>query len=192
MGKISPHQLSSVLEDQIRKRLMEGFNLTGGKFYYKDTNMLRLEVMYNINPLQVIYDAVDKSVIEDLEVTSLLGRDDTVISRRWGLAQDITTLKFSSTKELKLANSVKKAKTVGDLIHMSPLDEQDTRKFILFLQLAEFIDLKDKDSVDENIEDIVTTGERLDKDYAEDLEEFTESDIIGSEDDVATAEENRD
>jgi hypothetical protein len=177
MGKISPHQLSSVLEDQIRKRLMEGFNLTGGKFYYKDTNMLRLEVMYNINPLQVIYDAVDKSVIEDLEVTSLLGRDDTVISRRWGLAQDITTLKFSSTKELKLANSVKKAKTVGDLIHMSPLDEQDTRKFILFLQLAEFIDLKDKDSVDENIEDIVTTGERLDKDYAEDLEEFTESDI---------------
>jgi serine/threonine-protein kinase len=187
MGKISPHQLSSVLEDQIRKRLMEGFTLTGGKFYYKDTNMLRLEVMYNINPLQVIYDAVDKSVIEDTEVTSLLGSDNTIISRRWGLAQDISTLKFSSTKELKLANSIKNAKTIGDLIGMSPLDEENTRKFILFLQLAEFVDLKDKDSVDENIEDIVTTGEHLDTDDAEDIEDVLESDILNSEDKAAVA-----
>ncbi|NIP39363.1 MAG: serine/threonine protein kinase [Candidatus Dadabacteria bacterium] len=157
MGKISPHQLSTILEDQIRKRLMEGFGLTTGKFYYKDTNLLNLEVMYNINPLQVIYDAVQKSIIDDSHISDLLNADNTIIARRWGLAQDIATLKFQSTKELKLANSIKEANTIGDLIKISPLDEQGTRNFILFLHTAEFIDLKDKDWETEELEDIIIT-----------------------------------
>jgi len=186
MGKISPHQLSSVLEDQIRKRLVEGFSLTSGKFYYKDTNILNLEVMYNIYPLQVIYDAVERSVIEDQQISSLLKKDGTILSRRWGLAQDIATLKFSSTKELKLADLIKKAKTVGDLIEISPLDKENTRKFIFFLHLAEFIDLNDEDSEDENVENIIKTEQNLDAD-ADDLEEVLESDILDDEDNVGTA-----
>lgn len=186
MGKISPHQLSSVLEDQIRKRLVEGFSLTSGKFYYKDTNMLNLEVMYNIHPLQVIYDAVERSVIEDQQISSLLKKDGTILSRRWGLAQDIATLKFSSTKELKLANLIKKAKTVGDLIEISPLDKENTRKFIFFLHLAEFIDLNDEHSEDENVENIIKIEKNLYTD-AEDLEEVLESDILDNEDSVGTA-----
>ncbi|TDI95798.1 MAG: serine/threonine protein kinase [Deltaproteobacteria bacterium] len=186
MGKISPHQLSSVLEDQIRKRLVEGFCLLNGKFYYKDTNMLNLEVMYNIHPLQVIYDAVERSVIEDQQISSLLKKDGTILSRRWGLAQDIATLKFSSTKELKLANLIKKAKTVGDLIEISPLDKENTRKFIFFLHLAEFIDLNDEHSEDENVENIIKIEKNLYTD-AEDLEEVLESDILDNEDSVGTA-----
>ena len=186
MGKISPHQLSSVLEDQIRKRLVEGFRLLNGKFYYKDTNMLNLEVMYNIHPLQVIYDAVERSVIEDQQISSLLKKDGTILSRRWGLAQDIATLKFSSTKELKLANLIKKAKTVGDLIEISPLDKENTRKFIFFLHLAEFIDLNDEHSEDENVENIIKIEKNLYTD-AEDLEEVLESDILDNEDSVGTA-----
>ncbi len=186
MGKISPHQLSSVLEDQIRKRLVEGFSLLNGKFYYKDTNMLNLEVMYNIHPLQVIYDAVERSVIEDQQISSLLKKDGTILSRRWGLAQDIATLKFSSTKELKLANLIKKAKTVGDLIEISPLDKENTRKFIFFLHLAEFIDLNDEHSEDENVENIIKIEKNLYTD-AEDLEEVLESDILDNEDSVGTA-----
>ena len=186
MGKISPHQLSSVLEDQIRKRLVEGFSLTSGKFYYKDTNILNLEVMYNIHPLQVIYDAVERSVIEDQQISSLLKKDGTILSRRWGLAQDIATLKFSSTKELKLANLIKKAKTVGDLIEISPLDKENTRKFIFFLHLAEFIDLNDEHSEDENVENIIKIEKNLYTD-AEDLEEVLESDILDNEDSVGTA-----
>ena len=186
MGKISPHQLSSVLEDQIRKRLVEGFCLLNGKFYYKDTNTLNLEVMYNIHPLQVIYDAVERSVIEDQQISSLLKKDGTILSRRWGLAQDIATLKFSSTKELKLANLIKKAKTVGDLIEISPLDKENTRKFIFFLHLAEFIDLNDEHSEDENVENIIKIEKNLYTD-AEDLEEVLESDILDNEDSVGTA-----
>lgn len=186
MGKISPHQLSSVLEDQIRKRLVEGFSLTSGKFYYKDTNVLNLEVMYDIHPLQVIYDAVERSVIEDQQISSLLKKDGTILSRRWGLAQDIATLKFSSPKELKLTNLIKKAKTVGDLIEISPLDKENTRKFIFFLHLAEFIDLIDEDSEDENVENIIKTEKNLDAD-ADDLEEVLESDILDDEDSVGTA-----
>ncbi|MCH6575037.1 MAG: serine/threonine protein kinase, partial [Bacteroidetes bacterium] len=186
MGKISPHQLSSVLEDQIRKRLVEGFSLLNGKFYYKDTNILNLEVMYNIHPLQVIYDAVERSAIEDQQISSLLKKDGTILSRRWGLAQDIATLKFSSTKELKLANLIKKAKTVGDLIEISPLDKENTRKFIFFLHLAEFIDLNDEHSEDENVENIIKIEKNLDTD-AEDLEEVLESDILDNEDSVGTA-----
>ena len=186
MGKISPHQLSSVLEDQIRKRLVGGFCLLNGKFYYKDTNTLNLEVMYNIHPLQVIYDAVERSVIEDQQISSLLKKDGTILSRRWGLAQDIATLKFSSTKELKLANLIKKAKTVGDLIEISPLDKENTRKFIFFLHLAEFIDLNDEHSEDENVENIIKIEKNLYTD-AEDLEEVLESDILDNEDSVGTA-----
>jgi chorismate mutase len=128
--------------------------------------------MYNIHPLQVIYDAVERSVIEDQQISSLLKKDGTILSRRWGLAQDIATLKFSSAKELKLANLIKKAKTVGDLIEISPF--------------AEFIDLNDEDSEDENVENIIKTEQNLDAD-ADDLEEVLESDILDDEDNVGTA-----
>jgi len=96
------------------------------------------------------------------------------------------TLKFSSTKELKLTNLIKKAKTVGDLIEISPLDKENTRKFIFFLHLAEFIDLNDEHSEDENVENIIKTEQNLDTD-AEDLEEVLESDILDNEDSVGTA-----
>lgn len=174
MGKINPHQLSTVLEDQIRKRLMEGFGLSKGKFYYTDTNLLKLEVMYNINPLQVIYDAVEKSIVNDTEISNLLNNNNTIISRRWGLAQDIATLKFSSTKELKLANSIKKAKTIGELISISPLDEENTKRFILFLHTAEFIDLRDESSEEEQLEDIIITNESSasEPDFDEEIEEL--------------------
>ncbi len=174
MGKINPHQLSTVLEDQIRKRLMDGFGLSKGKFYYTDTNLLKLEVMYNINPLQVIYDAVEKSIVDDSEISNLLNNNNTIISRRWGLAQDIATLKFSSTKELKLANSIKKAKSIGELISISPLDEENTKRFILFLHTAEFIDLRDESSQEEQLEDIIITNDPAasEPDIDEEVEEL--------------------
>jgi hypothetical protein len=133
---------------------------------------------------------VDKSLIQDPETDSLLSKKNTVINRRWGLAQDIATLKFSSAKELKLVNLIKKAKTIGSLISISPMDEQSTNKFIFFLQVAEFIDLTDEHSADEDIEDIIKTTESLQEEQPEeqDLEEVLESDILDNEDIAVAAD----
>jgi len=142
MGKISPHELSDMLETQIKEKLLAGLVISTGKYYYIDTQDLNLEVMYNINPIQVIYDAVKRSILEDRNITDLISDDTTSITPSPNITNELSNLKLASPKELKLANLLRKDQAISDLIDKSPLSEEETYDFLYFLKIADFIDLK--------------------------------------------------
>lgn len=142
MGKISPHELSDMLETQIKEKLLAGLVISTGKYYYIDTQDLNLEVIYNINPIQVIYDAVKRSILEDRNITDLISDDTTSITPGPNITNELSNLKLASPKELKLANLLRKDQAISDLIDKSPLSEEETYDFLYFLKIADFIDLK--------------------------------------------------
>lgn len=142
MGKISPHELSDLLETQIKEKLLAGLVISTGKYYYIDTQDLNLEVMYNINPIQVIYDAVKRSILEDRNITDLISDDTTSITPSPNITNELSNLKLARPKELKLANLLRKDQAISDLIDKSPLSEEETYDFLYFLKIADFIDLK--------------------------------------------------
>ena len=63
LGKITPHELSSILELQLKLKLLNGFRCIDGFYGFKYSDQTEVETIFRIDPIQVIYEAVDNNYI---------------------------------------------------------------------------------------------------------------------------------
>ncbi|HEX3037147.1 MAG TPA: serine/threonine-protein kinase [Thermodesulfobacteriota bacterium] len=146
MGKITPHELNSTLETQIKERLIEGFEYKSGFYGFKDTSDFILEATYRIHPLQVIYDLVNRFVRNgEISDNSPYGMTSLLVPGS-NMKEELVDIVFTSSRELKLLELVKERITLNEAISKSPLSKDDTLKFLYFLSLAKFVEIRPEKS----------------------------------------------
>lgn len=154
MNKISPHELSSILEDQIKEKLIRGFHFRDGFYAFKKLDELRLDITYNINPIQLIYDYVmsfpNKDIDEDLW--------NYRMNAKYKLNKDIETelkkLVFSSSKQIKIIDYLKLGNRLIDLVLNIPVERELKFSFLHFLIISELIEITEN-----NVRNIVKQDE---------------------------------
>jgi len=141
LGKITPHELSSILELQLKLKLLNGFRCIDGFYGFKCSDQTEVETIFRIDPIQVIYEAVDKHYIFEDPLSSNIDIDG-LIRPKEVLFTKIGELNLNSIKEIKLINMIKEEISISDLVTASPLSNQDTFKLLKFLDLAELISIE--------------------------------------------------
>ena len=141
LGKITPHELSNILELQIKLKLLNGFCCEKGFYGFQYSDETEVDTIFRVDPIQVIYEAVDRHYIFNEEnVDNSLNLEGQVIAKDT-LEGKIKSINFSSVKEIRLANMVKDQVEISKIIENSPLDRQETFKFLKFLDLADLISI---------------------------------------------------
>jgi len=140
LGKITPHELSSVLELQLKLKLLNGFRCFDGFYGYKYSEQTEVETIFRIDPIQVIYDAVSQHYIYDDHSTTNIDIDG-IIKPRAELKDKIYDLNLSSIKEIKLASMINDDCSISEIVTNSPLEQSETFKFLKFLDLSELISI---------------------------------------------------
>ena len=141
MNKITPHELSLLLEEQIKQKLQKGFQLRDGVFAFKRLDELRLGIRYKIYPLQVIYDYIMYASNEDIDhdlwnykMNSLYRVCDTI-------EQDLKNLVFTSSKHIKILDYLKTGNRLIDLVLDIPFEKTIKFNFLHFLIVSELINV---------------------------------------------------
>lgn len=149
LGKITPHELSSILELQLKLKLLNGFRCIDGFYGFKYSDQTEVETIFRIDPIQVIYEAVDKHYIFEDPLYSNIDIDG-LIRPKEVLFTKIGELNLNSIKEIKLINMIKEEISISDLVTASPLSNQDTFKLLKFLDLTQLISIEKKYSSPSN------------------------------------------
>jgi serine/threonine protein kinase len=141
LGKITPHELSTILELQLKLKLLNGFRCIDGFYGFKYSDQTEIETIFRIDPIQVIYEAVDNNYIFEDPLSSNIDIDG-LIRPKEVLFTKIGELNLNSIKEIKLINMIKEEISISDLVTASPLSNQDTFKLLKFLDLTELVSIE--------------------------------------------------
>ncbi len=145
MGKISPHELNSTLETQIKEKLIEGFRFTDGFYGFRETKNFTIEAMYKINPVQVVYEGVNRFIRNgEIPQNSFYDMNSSVVPNP-DIKEELKNLVFQSTKELKLVDLIRGKLSLKEIISISPINTSDTLRLLYFLCLADLVKIGDKD-----------------------------------------------
>ena len=178
MGKISPHELNSALETQIKEKLVEGFKCKSGFYGFKNTGNFTIEAMYKINPMQVVYQAVTR-FIGNVEIPHNSFYDmNAAIVPSPDMKEELENLAFQSTKELKLIDLIRGQLSFKEIISRSPLNASDTSRFLYFLSLAGLVEIDGKNFIFEDNkrlkEDITLTSDKTELLTEQEIKELRE------------------
>lgn len=138
-GLITPHELSRILELQMKLKLINGYRFRSGSYTFFETDRVNpdSDIIFNINPIQVTYDAVDGNIFlddYDLNEYEIAG---TIYPSLF--LNKIKELTMSSTKHYKLIEMLRSPVSVNEVISGSPVDRQTTLKLLKFLKLVQLI-----------------------------------------------------
>jgi serine/threonine protein kinase len=140
MGKITSDKLDSILEIQIREKLIEGFQYTTGSYKFGSTKNFTEKAMCKINPIQMIYEGANR-FIEKGEILRLLYDQNSSIIPSPDFEEEVKNLGFSY-KELELVEVLRKGITLEEAILKSPLNIDDTVKFLYSLNFIELVEIQ--------------------------------------------------
>ena len=143
LGKITPHELSSILELQLKLKLLNGFRCTEGFYGFRYSDTTEVETIFRIDPIQVIYEAVNRHYVFNDPSTSNIDIDG-IIKAKEELITKINDLSLNSVKEIKLIDLIKEDIAISDVMSNSPLSQSETFKILKFLDLAELISIEKK------------------------------------------------
>jgi len=177
LGKITPHELNSTLESQLREKLISGFKCEVGFYGFKHTSNFNFEATYKINPIQVIYDGVSR-IIKNGQIphNSFYDMNSSIIPCS-DMGEGLKKLIFNSPRELKLANLLREELTLKSIISASPLNASDTLRFLYFLYLAGLVEIPSKNAPPKNTKqpkDITLTYDKTQILTEQEIERLTE------------------
>ncbi len=142
MGKISPHELNSTLETQIKEKLIEGIRCKTGFYGFKNTRNFAIEAMYKIHPVQVIYELVNRFIKNgEIPQNSFYDMNSLIVPNP-DMREELKSLVFQSTKELRLVDLVRGEHSLKEVVSMSPLNASDTLRFLYFLSLVDLLKIE--------------------------------------------------
>lgn len=142
LGKITPHELSSTLEAQLKEKLISGFMCESGSYGFKNTANFRIEAVYRIDPIQVIYEGVNRFVRNGEIPNNLFYDLNSSIVPIPSIKEELKRVVFKSPKELKLVDLLRGEITLREAISASPLNSSDTLRFLYFLVLVELAEIR--------------------------------------------------
>lgn len=142
MGNITPDKLESILKFQIREKLIEGFHYTTGYYKFGSTKNFTEKAMCNIHPMQVIYEGANR-FIEKGQILKLLYDQNSIIVPSPDFEEEVENLGFSY-KELELVEVLRKGITLEEAILKSPLNIDDTVKFLYSLNFIELVEIQNE------------------------------------------------
>lgn len=136
-GFLSTHELSHVLELQMKLKLLNGVKLTSGPYVYEPNKDIKTEISFNINPIQVLYEAVDGNIfLDDYNFQD----DDSDIFLYPSLNfYKIGEIILSSNNQYKVVDMLKDPISLAEVKSKSSLDKVKTSKLVKFLKLVQFI-----------------------------------------------------
>lgn len=170
MNKISSHDLSSLLEDQIKDKLSRGFYLRKGNFAFKDLDQLRLSIAYNIHPLQIVYDHVITTKYSNLDEDLWNQKLNSSYMVCSDIEQKLKGIVFSNSKEVRIIDTIKNTNKLIDPTKDIPLEKESKFNLLHFLIISELIEtVESKDTTDPALqEDIQTKDNKNIKDQPSD------------------------
>ena len=115
-------------------------------------------MIYNINPIQIIYESLNNYDNDESSIFNLLKNNDTKVKSIRDISGELLKLKLNSPKEIKLAGMIENGKTIGDLIQKSPLNRDDTLRFLFFMRLSDLVDIEIDNSENHLREKNTTAG----------------------------------
>jgi len=158
MNKITPHELSLLLEEQIKQKLQKGFQLREGVYAFKRLDELRLGIRYKIYPLQVIYDFIMYSLGEDIDHDLWNYKMNSQYQVCETIEEDLKNLVFTSAKHIKILDYLKSGNRLIDLVLDIPFEKTVKFNFLHFLIISELINV-----ISENEEsDLISRIEEFD------------------------------
>jgi hypothetical protein len=141
MGLVSPHELNSFLEFQVKEKIINGFNsFVQGTYTFKpESGFVNRIVGYKINLLQVLYEGVKRFVniptIE--EVFSPKDGGNAEIKLSPDLRAEISGIGFNP-RESRFIQLLKEG-TINDVLSISRLSREETLKLLYFLHLLDLL-----------------------------------------------------
>lgn len=138
-GWLTPHELSRILEFQMKLKLLNGFRFKSGDYSFTETDKItpNSDIIFNINPIQVTYDAVDSNIFLDSYDLSQNEKAGTIYPSLF--FNKINDIGMSSNQHHKLVGMLRSPIPVEEVISKSPMDKQKTLKFIKFTKLVQFV-----------------------------------------------------
>lgn len=177
LGKITSHELNSALESQLKEKLINGFKCEVGFYGFKYTSNFNLEATYKINPIQVIYEGVNRFINNgQIPHNTFYDMNSSMIPDQ-DIREELKKLVFNSPRELKLANLLNEELPLKRIISVSPLNANDTLRFLYFLYLADLVEIRSKNSTPKNTKqpkDITPTYDKTKILSEQEIERLTE------------------
>ena len=138
-GWLTPHELSRILELQMKLKLINGFRFYSGEYSFTETEKINpnSDIIFNINPIQVTFDTVDGNLFLDSYDLSQNEIAGTIYPTLF--FNKINDIVMSSNKHYKLAGMLRSPVSVDEVLSKSPMDKQQTLKFITFTKLVQFV-----------------------------------------------------
>lgn len=137
LGKLTSHELSYILDLQMKLKLLNGFRFIDGSYRFVYTDGIDTDTCYHINPIQIIYDAIDSYIyLEPYDFREYNSGGNIYPSLNMNKVSDI---RFSSSKHYKLIDMLRKPLSINQILSNSPMDREHTLKMLQFLKLAQFI-----------------------------------------------------
>lgn len=138
-GWLTPHELSRILELQLKLKLLNGFRFRSGNYHFVESDNINPEsdIIFNLHPLQIIYDAVDGNIfLEDYDLNDHEITGTLYPSLNFNKIREIH---LSSNKQYKLIDLLRIPTPVQEILVKSPLDKPGSLKLLEFLKLVNFI-----------------------------------------------------
>lgn len=145
LNKISPHELNEILESQIKEKIRVGLLCVRGNYSFKSFTEPETENIYNINPIQIIYDLVREGLLNPLKIDAENIDNELLLSPTKNFEPEIARIKLSSLKEIKLSNLLRDNTSLKEVLINSPLDKKSSLYFLNFLLLCDLIKLNKSD-----------------------------------------------
>jgi len=165
LRKLSPHDLGHILELQIKLKMLNGFRLKNGTYRFLEEHQLKPDTFFRVDPIQIIYDAMDSYILSDefeLSEDELNG----TIHPHSRLSEKTSELTFSSSRQYKLVKMLRSPVIISNLISASPLDRTNTIRFLKFLVISQLIKIEKstfarKTQIESSDETILLSDEQI-------------------------------
>ena len=144
LGKITPHELNEILQEQIIQKIQIALEVCEGNYSFKELNEPVSENIYNVYPLQEVYNLCKRGLLETNYIDDIQSRNNYLIKSTKHFSQETDKIKFSSLKEIKFCNVLKEKISLEDSLDSSPLDTRESLNFINFLIACRLITLEKK------------------------------------------------
>lgn len=143
LGKITPHELNEILENQIKQKTQIALLCNEGNYSFISFEKPKKENIYNINPIQIIYDMSKTGSLNPKIIDSENLKNELWITPTKVFDFEIDKIQLSSLKEIKLSNIITEQISLSEVLINSPLNKEESIKFLNFLYLCKLINIAD-------------------------------------------------
>ncbi|HWP91594.1 MAG TPA: DnaJ domain-containing protein [Thermodesulfobacteriota bacterium] len=136
MNLLSPHELNSFLELQVREKIIGGFNCVRGTYSFKpESSFADKMVAYQIDLPQLLYDGIKRRIeVKSIEEIFFKGDENPSVEPSPNLKSQIDRLGFGP-RELRFIQLLKDRESMREILKMSRLPKDETIKLLYFLYL---------------------------------------------------------